>query len=94
MWWQWDCSGIMHGDMVGGTWCTLWWHRDTALGWQWDEVGRDIVAPRWHWDGIGVLHRDRVALGWLWGEGRRDVGALGWHWDCTGVVHGDVGALG
>ena len=64
LWWQWDCSGIMHGDMVGGTWCTPWWHRDTtALGWQWDEVGRDIVAPRWHWDGTGVLHRDRVALG-------------------------------
>lgn len=57
-------------------------------------MGRDIVAPRWHWDGIGVLHRDRVALGWLGGEGRRDVAALGWLWDCSGVMHGGVGALG
>lgn len=40
-------------------------------------MGRDRMALRWHWDGIGVMHRDVVALGWHQDGVSRDMAALG-----------------
>lgn len=34
------------------------------------------MALQWHWDGIGVMHRDVVALGWHWYGVSRDMAAL------------------